>query len=112
MTVDEILDDRVRKILKDPSGESWTDLELLAWYNDAARIIMGKKSVSRLDANGDEITYAEATATSDTVQLDDVWVMALTHYVCSLAFLQEGGDRQHLDRSDTHWNRFIDMLNL
>lgn len=108
--VSEVVTDRARVFLADPTKTDWPDALLFLWMGDAVQAIINGRADARIDASGDEIVYAKPTALGDTRQLDDRWMEAETHYVCWHAFLDNSGGRFDADRAADHKAEFETLI--
>ena len=120
MTLAEIIDSRVRKILNDPEtpttpGENptWATADLITWWNDFVRLLYKMRPEARLDDNGVEIPFSLATAKTDTAIVEAAWaISAGIDYLCYRAFSMEAGDGRDAERAQFHYDQFQSGIKL
>ena len=83
---------------------------MLVWINLGVDLIVGKRSDSLIDSNGNAITVTRLTALTDTVSIPDKFRGPLVDYCLSRYFAQFGKDALQLKRSETHLNFFYTTL--
>ncbi len=108
MLVSEVIN-RARTNLHDAVATyRWSDAELLTHYNDAVIDIRNRRPDARWDTNGDMVTFAEATATSDTAILSEYWRSPLVNFVLYRAFDKDSDETHDSNRSRTHLQYYVE----
>lgn len=107
MTASDIIT-RARLLTNDNAGPNYrvTDVEMILWINDGMRLIWDIRSDSRLAAAGTRITYADASASADTLCILDTFRGALADYVCYRVFTMGSGSGDNAARASAHMQSF------
>ena len=106
MTGNEIIDN-VRILANDVDETTWQDDTFLAFVNEGVRRLFDEQPVCRLKDNGTLRDYSKAAALTETLLVEDQYLIALTEYVCYRFFDSDSGDSRDKDRADEHLKNFL-----
>lgn len=112
MTAGDVITDRARRILNDPSSTRWTDAVLIDFLNDGVQYISDMRPDSLLTASYTLGTVTDVTVIGNTVSIGDRYREALAHFVASRAFATEGKNRRDLARADASAKQFAFLSGL
>ncbi len=102
---------RVRNLINDTvSPYRWEDTVLLDWINDGVRDVRRLRPDAKFDSNANVVAYSSASATGDTLILDNEWKTALVEYVCFKCFDQDGADEADLKRMYQHKKQYAEVV--
>ena len=106
MTGDDIVDN-ARIIVNDVAASTWADADFLVFVNEGVRYVFDNAPHSRLQTDGTLSVYAKAAALSDTLLIEDEYLLPLTEYVCYRYFSSDSGDAIDKERANAHYGKFL-----
>ena len=104
--------DRARIILLDPNGTRWPDPEMIIWVSDGQREIGRRRPDALYTADhptGLSIT-ADITALTETLDVSDFHVGAMTDYICWRCFRKDSENVKSARRAKEHLDDFMRQM--
>jgi len=99
--------ENARILCDDVDETTWEDDTFLAFVNEGVRRLFDEQPVCRLKDNGTLRDYSKAAALTETLLVEDQYLIALTEYVCYRFFDSDSGDSRDKDRADEHLKNFL-----
>jgi hypothetical protein len=99
-----------RELANDADSSTWNDTTALNFINSGVRFLYRECPDSRINTDGSIRNYAALSALSETVGLDDIFILPLAEFYLWQFFDSDSGDSRDKERAQRHYNTLMAFM--